>query len=62
MKKSKAQPPHFERAYLVRFPLDCNIFYRFGLPSGGLQNSFKFQKEQTMDKRVIMIQYHFSVW
>jgi hypothetical protein len=25
---------------------------------GGLQNCFKFQKEQTMDKRVIMIQYH----
>jgi hypothetical protein len=30
MKKSKAQPLHFERAYLAHFPLDCNVFYKFG--------------------------------
>jgi hypothetical protein len=57
MKKSKAQPIHFEKAYLAHFPLNCSIFYEFGYANGGLQNCFKFQKEQTVDKRVIMIQY-----
>jgi hypothetical protein len=28
------------------------------MPGGGLQNCLKFQKEHTMDKKVIMIQYH----
>ncbi len=57
MKKSKAQPLHFEREYLAHFPLDCSIFIDLDTPSGALQNCFKFQKELTMDKRVIMIQY-----
>jgi len=41
----------FSFHYIVAF------FSRFGYPSGGLQNCFKFQKEQTMDKTIIMIQY-----
>jgi hypothetical protein len=27
---SEHDPLHFKRAYLVHFPLDCSIFYRFG--------------------------------
>ncbi len=45
-KKLKHNPFHFERAYLVHFPLDCNIFFiDLDTPSGGLQNCFQFQKE-----------------
>jgi hypothetical protein len=29
-KNPKHNPLHFERAYLVRFPLNCNVFYIFG--------------------------------
>ncbi len=57
-KNPKHNPLHFKRAYLAHFPLDCNFFYRFGYIRWRLQNWFKFQKEKTMDKRVIMIQYH----
>jgi hypothetical protein len=56
-KDPKHNPLHFERAYLAHFPLDCNICTNLDMPGGGLQNCFKFQKEPTMDKRVIMIQY-----
>jgi hypothetical protein len=37
--------------YIVAF------FTNLDTLGGGLQNCFKFQKEHTMDKRVIMIQY-----
>jgi hypothetical protein len=30
MEKTKAQPLHFEGAYLAHFPLDLNVFYKFG--------------------------------
>jgi hypothetical protein len=30
MKKSKHNPLHFKREYLVHFPLDYNVFYKFG--------------------------------
>jgi hypothetical protein len=30
MKKSKHNPLHFKRAYLVHFPLNCSIFCSFG--------------------------------
>jgi hypothetical protein len=42
---------------LLSFHYIVTFFSRFGYPSGGLQNFFKFQKEQTMDKTIIMIQY-----
>jgi hypothetical protein len=54
-KNPKHDPFHFERAYLVHFP--GAVFTDLDTSSGGLQNCYKFQKEQTMDKRVIMIQY-----
>jgi hypothetical protein len=56
-KNSKHNPLHFERAYLVHFPLYCSIFYIFGYARWRITKKFKFQKRQTMDKRVIMIQY-----
>jgi hypothetical protein len=56
-KNPKHNPLHFKRAYLAHFPLDCSVFIDLDMLGGGLQNFFKFQKEQTMDKRVIMIQY-----
>jgi hypothetical protein len=55
-KNSKHNPLHFERAYLVHFPIDCNVFYIFGYARWRSTNFFKFQKEQTMVKRVRMIQ------
>jgi hypothetical protein len=39
--------------YIVMF------FTYLDTPSGGLQKKNKNQKEQTMDKRVIMIQYRY---
>jgi len=54
-KKPKYNPLHFERAYLVHFPLDWNVFYIFGCVRWGLQNCLKFQKQWAMDKKVIMI-------
>ncbi len=29
-KNPKHNPFHFEKAYLVHFPLNCSVFYRFG--------------------------------
>ncbi len=34
------------------------FFIDLDMPGGGLKNCFEFQKEQTMDKKIIMIQYH----
>ncbi len=45
MKKSKAKPLHFKRAYLAHFPLVVTFFTNFDTSSGRLQNYFKFQKE-----------------
>ncbi len=56
-KNPKHNPLHFERAYLAHFPLDCKYLTYLDMLGGGLQNCFNFQKEQTMDKRAIMIQY-----
>jgi len=56
-KNPKFDPLHFERACFAHFPLDCSVFYRLDLLSGGLQNCSRFQREQTMEKRVVMIQY-----
>ncbi len=38
--------------YIVTFFTDLDML------GGGLQNCLKFQNEQTMDKKVIMVQYH----
>jgi hypothetical protein len=44
MKKSKAQPLHFERAYFAYFPLDCNIFLKFGYAKWGTTKLFSISK------------------
>ncbi len=45
MKKSKTHPLHFERAYLVHFPLDCNFFYKFGYTMWRTTKFFQILKE-----------------
>jgi hypothetical protein len=44
-KNPKHNPLHFERTYLVHFPLDCNIFYRFGYAKWNITKLFEVFKK-----------------
>jgi hypothetical protein len=43
-KNPKHNPLHFERTYLVHFPLNYSIFYRFGYARWKTTKLFKFSK------------------
>ncbi len=44
LKKSKHNPVHFEKAYLVHLSLNRNVAYKLDAPGEGLQNCLKGQK------------------
>jgi len=44
MKKPKHNPLHFERVYLVNFPLNCSMFYIFGYASWKTTKLFEVSK------------------
>jgi hypothetical protein len=44
MKKSKHDPLHFKRAYLVHFPLHCCVFYIFGYARWRITKKIKNSK------------------
>jgi hypothetical protein len=54
MKKSKAQPLHSKRAYLVHFPLNCNIFYKFGYARRRTKKLFGVSKGTNHGQESIM--------
>jgi hypothetical protein len=44
-KNPKHNPLHFERAYFIHFPLDYNIFYRFGYAKWNTTKLFEVLKK-----------------